>query len=58
MERESTESRTVENWLWKRLWTCRETNEGWDQKGWTLMGRCLEQTFQDESKNCKILVLT
>ena len=26
IERESTRSLSVENWLWKRLWTCRKTD--------------------------------
>ena len=31
IERGSTGSHCVENWLWKRLWTCRKTDYGMNE---------------------------
>jgi hypothetical protein len=39
IERGSTRSHCLENWLWKRLWACRQIDEGKKER----MNKCMNE---------------
>jgi hypothetical protein len=47
IERGSTRSQSVENSIWKRIWTCRKTDYVMNGKGLILFRHCLRNLLHD-----------